>query len=154
MENEHKFKKGDLIYIKVHSPYTEEFGKIVEWNEEKQMYVLIHFLDNVDPEEFWRWCYVKEEDIDLMSNIDDELEEAYKRFFKDPVELYEEDFDELYTEEYYLQEKYCKGLISIEEYFKESHRIEEANKMQYKLMRKKYEMKKLLRRLKKKWNVS
>ena len=42
-------------------------------------------LDKLDPESFWYWCYVKEEDVDPVSKIMDD--EFYQKCFNFDVRL-------------------------------------------------------------------
>ena len=110
----HKFKKGDVVYIICYINLEYELGKIVEFDETKNMYKMIHFLDNLDPEGFWRWCYVKEEDIDFAKNIGLDY---YKNYFKKEPMLTKSNFSELYTKEYELAQEFSEGKITRQDFF-------------------------------------
>lgn len=110
----HKFKKGDVVYIICYINLEYELGKIVEFDETKNMYKIIHFLDNQDPEGFWCWCYVKEEDIDFAKNIGLDY---YKDYFKKEPTLTKSNYSELYTKEYELAQKFYEGKITRQDYF-------------------------------------
>ncbi len=114
MSNSYKFKYGDIIYIKCYLPFDYELGKIISYNDSLNMYVMIHFLDNLNPESFWRWCYVRENDIDLASKITDV--ESYKKDFNFDVKLDSSNFLELYTDEYELAKKVYEGKLSKADY--------------------------------------
>ena len=121
----HKFKKGDIVYIICYINLEYELGKIVEFDETKNMYKMIHFLDNLHPEGFWRWCYVKEEDIDFAKNIgiDD-----YENYFKKEPMLTKSNFSELYTKEYELAQEFSKGKITRQDYFDGAIKLWELEK--------------------------
>ena len=80
------------------------------------MYIMIHFLDNSDPESFWGWCYVKEDDIDFASKILNI--KPYKDCFKKPTKLYPNKYVELYTEEYNFAKLVSERKMTKEEYYK------------------------------------
>lgn len=126
MLNKHKFKYGDIVYIKCYLQFDYELGKIICYNNEREMYVMIHFLDNLDPESFWRWCYVREDDIDFANKIMDI--EPYENCFKSDVKLNLSNFLELYTEEYELAKKAYEGKISDDEYYKKAGELYLKNK--------------------------
>ena len=121
----HKFKKGDIVYIICYINLEYELGKIVEFDETKNMYTMIHFLDNLDPEGFWRWCYVKEEDIDFAKNIGLDY---YKNYFKKEPMLTKSNFSELYTKEYELAQEFSKGKITRQDYFDGAIKLWELEK--------------------------
>ena len=121
----HKFKKGDIVYIICYINLEYELGQIVEFDETKNMYKMIHFLDNLDPEGFWRWCYVKEEDIDFAKNIGLDY---YKNYFKKEPMLTKSNFSELYTKEYELAQEFSKGKITRQDYFDGAIKLWELEK--------------------------
>ena len=121
----HKFKKGDVVYIICYINLEYELGKIVEFDETKNMYKMIYFLDNLDPEGFWRWCYVKEEDIDFAKNIGLDY---YKNYFKKEPMLTKSNFSELYTKEYELAQEFSKGKITKQDYFDGAIKLWELEK--------------------------
>lgn len=116
MEKPHQFKKGDIVYIIAYIDIDYEFGKIVRFDEEKNMYVMIRFLDVLTPESCWCWCYVREEDIDYAEKV---LEGAndYKKYFAKDVKLWPRDYLELYTEEYGYAKLVREGKIELQEYY-------------------------------------
>lgn len=81
-----KFRFGDIVYVKVWLPIDYDLGQIVRWQNDKQMYVMIVFGDNIDPRSHWSWCYVKEEDIDFANKLFDLS--GYKNLFDSNVRLY------------------------------------------------------------------
>lgn len=121
----HKFKKGDVIYIICHINLDYDLGKIVEFDETKNMYKIIHFLDNVNPEDFWCWCYVKEEDIDFAKNIG---KDNYKEYFKKEPTLTKSNYVELYTKEYELAQKFYEGKITRQDYYDGAIKLWELEK--------------------------
>lgn len=123
----HKFKKGDVVYIICYINLEYELGKIVEFDETKNMYKMIHFLDNQDPESFWRWCYVKEEDIDFARKIG--LDHYKKYFNKEPM-LTKFNYCELYTKEFELAKKFHDGKITRQEYLDGAVKLWELEKSQ------------------------
>lgn len=65
--------------------FEYELEKIVEYDIKLNMYVMTRSLDKLDPESFWYWCYVKEEDVDPVSKIMDD--EFYQKCFNFDVRL-------------------------------------------------------------------
>lgn len=65
MQNKCKFKKGDFVYSKVWYIFDYEIGKIVRFDNERDMYVVIMYLETIDPESFWKWSYIKKRTLNL-----------------------------------------------------------------------------------------
>lgn len=111
-----KFKENDIVVIKAYLPFNYEIGKIIKFSKENRMYVMIWFLDNLNPTAFWKWCYIKEEDIESADkHIDVEI---YNNYFLDTPILYKKDFIEIYNDDFYLAKKVYDCELSIEDYFK------------------------------------
>lgn len=115
MADNHKFNSGDIVYVKCFLPFEYELGKIVRYDIKLNMYVMIRFLDNLDPESFWSWCYVKEEDIEFASKILDI--EYYEKCFNFDVRLNSTNFLELYTYEFELAKEVCEGRLTTTEWY-------------------------------------
>lgn len=119
MPNNHKFKKDDIVYVKV--PFFSQFevGKIFSFDEKENAYIMILFLDY--SKSFRGWYYVKEEDIDFVSKNDyipDYIFEGLKEDMCVP-KLTASNFIELYDEIYEIFKKFYEGNISYEECHKE-----------------------------------
>ena len=80
------------------------------------MYKVIWFLDNLNPHSFWKWCYIKEEDIEFANKVIDIR--PYKNSFKETPKLYPKDYVEFYNNDFYLAKKVYEGILSKEDYFK------------------------------------
>lgn len=120
MQNKCKFKKGDFVYSKVWYIFDYEIGKIVRFDNERDMYVVIMYLETIDPESFWRWSYIKEEDLEFGSLIfESETCDFYRNCFTKDVELNDNNYVEFYNKYYFLAKKVYNGLITKEEYYKE-----------------------------------
>lgn len=111
-----KFKENDIVIIKAYLPFNYETGKIFSYSKEKQMYKVIWFLDNLNPHSFWKWCYIKEEDIEFANKVIDIR--PYKNSFKETPKLYPKDYVEFYNNDFYLAKKVYEGILSKEDYFK------------------------------------
>lgn len=116
MQNKNKFKKGDIVYVIAYIDIDYSLGKIVRFDEEKNMYVMIQFLDILDPESFWCWSYVKEEDIDYAEKVLKGAD-SYKKYFAKDMKLWPRDYLELYTEEYGYAKLFHEGKIERQEYY-------------------------------------
>jgi len=111
----YKFKTNDIVYIKYYLPFDYELGMIIEFDNAKNMYKMIHFLDNCDPKSFWKWCYVKEEDIEFARKIIDV--NLYQNIFDKNVKLTKNNYLELYTEEYELAKQVYENKITKDDYY-------------------------------------
>lgn len=117
MDKVHKFKFGDIFYIKAFIKWDYELGQIMRFDEEKGMYVVIRFLDNLDPHRFWCWCYIKEDEIEFASTIFDD-DSYHNDLFPEDTNLTEKEYLELYDEDYDLYLKLMKHEITDEEFSK------------------------------------
>ena len=73
------------------------------------MYKVIWFLDNLNPHSFWKWCYIKEEDIEFANKVIDIR--PYKNSFKETPKLYPKDYVEFYNNDFYLAKKVYEGIL-------------------------------------------
>ncbi|MPN05304.1 hypothetical protein SDC9_152554 [bioreactor metagenome] len=120
-----KYKFGDIVYIKAYLAFDYELGQIVGFNNDKNVYTMIHFLDNGDPRSFYKWCFIKEEDIELFSKVTsiDNVYDKHGPFFDKDIELKDSEYQNIYTDEYFLAEKVTNGIISEKEYFEKIKRL-------------------------------
>jgi len=126
MLKDHKFKYGDIVYVKCYLWIDYLLGKIIRFDDKINMYVMIEFLETSDPESFWAWCYVKEDDIDFANKIINTT--GYEKCFNFDVRLYPRKFDELYTEEYRWAKMVSEGKLSRQEYYMKVREDFEKNK--------------------------
>lgn len=125
MPNNYKFKKDDIVYVKIRLGSEFEVGKIFSFDEKENAYIMILFWD-YDPKSFRGWCYVKEEDINFVSkndNIPDYIFEDLKEDMCVVPKLTSSNFIELYDEVYEAFKKLNEGKISYEECNKEVNEI-------------------------------
>lgn len=116
----HRFKFGDIIYLKAFINWDYELGQIMRYDEEKGMYVVIRYLDNLDPFKFWRWCYIKEDEMDFASKVLGDISDTSycKQLFPENIKLTSKDYLELYDEEYDLYVKLMRDEITTEEFYR------------------------------------
>lgn len=120
--NKHKFKYNDIVYVKALIAFDYDLGKIIKFDEERGMYLMIHILDNQSPHSFWCWCYVKEEDIEFAENVLGDVT-FYQHCFEEPIKLDKKDFYEFYNENFLLYKSLYNGEITKEKLFKELDRL-------------------------------
>ncbi len=125
MPNNHKFKKDDIVYVKV--PFCSQFevGKIFSYDEKENAYIMILFWD-YDPKSFRGWCYVKEEDIDFVSKNDDIPDYIFEGLKEDMCvipKLTPSNFIELYNEVCEAFKKLNEAKIYYEECQKEVNEV-------------------------------
>ncbi len=71
------------------------------------MYVVIRYLETIDPESFWGWSYIKEEDLDYGDLIfDSETSDFYRNCFAKDIELNDNNYVEFYNKCYFLAKKF------------------------------------------------
>lgn len=110
-----KFVFGDYVALKVFQDLGGEYGQIIKFDSDKQMYLMIYFVDQLTPREAWHWSYVKEDDI--------EKTEVYNLFKNEPlfsfdVILDDYNYFEIYNEDYFLAKKYYDKEINRDEYWR------------------------------------
>ena len=123
---ERKFKFGDNVYIKAYAKFGPAFAQIFKYDESKQMYVIIQY-DALCPTSSWWWSYAKEEDIELLEKLEgkDNPYDRKKPIFPSDTQLYPANFNDLYTDQYYLAKMATDGEMTIEEYRKKSLELTE-----------------------------
>ena len=118
----HKYKFGDIVYVKAFNNIGPEIGQILRYEESKGMYILITFVEVLDPKIAWTWCYIKEEDIDLLSNI--EIDNGYDKhspYYPSDLELLPSKQSDMYTLIYDLCMKVQTGEIDRSDYYNHLH---------------------------------
>lgn len=115
MPNQRKFKKGDFVLIRAWLPFDYELGKIIKFDEEKNMYQMFYYDEIDDPASLVFWTYMKEDDLVLAEEV---LRRPYSdMFINEDIEFSEETYANCYNAYYFLAKKVYDGEISKAEYY-------------------------------------
>lgn len=119
-----KFAFGDYIALKIYENFGGEYGQILRFDESKQMYIVILFLDKLGPLDFYRWSYVKEEDM-----VKTDIYDSYSKqpLFNRDVDLNACGYHETYNSTYFIVKRFHDGEITLEECYK----LIDSNKEQH-----------------------